>query len=151
WSFNAFMEKGTPFFKAYYGDVDTVEATAERRVKFTFKHSGNAELPLILSQISILPKHYWEAEGRDFGSTSLAPPLGSGPYKVGKVAAGRSIEYVRDKNWWGKDLPINKGRYNFDRVTYDYYRDDNVALEAFFAGQFDVRQENTAKLWASAY
>lgn len=151
WSFHTFLEKGAPFFKAYYGDVTKVEATAPRRVKFTFAHGGNAELPLILAQLAILPKHHWSAEGRDFGATSLEPPLGSGPYKVGNVTAGRRIEYVRDGNYWGKDLPINKGRFNFDKISFDYYKDSNVALEAFFAGEYDYRDENTAKLWATAY
>ncbi len=149
WTFNIMMEKGTPFFKAYYGDVDKVEAKNERTVLFTFKHRGNAELPLIISQLSILPKHFWE--GREFDKTSLDAPMGSGPYKVGNVSAGKSIEYVRADNWWGKDLPMNKGRYNFDRVVYDYYRDGDVALEAFFAGEYDVREENNAKLWAQSY
>ncbi|MCB1530869.1 MAG: ABC transporter substrate-binding protein [Rhodospirillales bacterium] len=151
WSFHTFLEKGAPFFKAYYGDVAKVEATAPQRVKFTFTHGGNAELPLILAQLAVLPKHYWSAEGRDFGATSLEPPLGSGPYKVGNVMAGRSIEYIRDENYWGKNLPINKGRFNFDKVSFDYYKDSNVALEAFFAGEYDYRTENTAKLWATAY
>lgn len=151
WTFNTLLEKGAPFFKAYYGDVTNVEATSERRVKFTFGHSGNAELPLILSQMAVLPKHFWTTEGREFGKESLIRPLGSGPYKIGKVVPGRSIEYVRDENYWGKDLPINKGRFNFDRITYDYYKDGNVALEAFFAGEYDYRTENTAKLWESGY
>lgn len=151
YSFNMFMEKGSPFFKAYYGDVETVEATSERRIKFTFAHEGNAELPLILSQISIVPKHYWEAEGRDFGATTLTPPLASGPYKIGSVTPGRSITYVRDPDYWGKDLPINKGKFNFDQITYDYYKDSNVALEAFFAGEYDFILENSAKLWNTAY
>lgn len=151
WSFNTFMEKGTPFFKAYYGDVETVEATSERRVKFTFKHGGNAELPLIISQLSILPKHYWEQDGHNFEETTLVPPLGNGPYKIGNVVAGRSIEYVRNPDYWGKDLPINKGKFNFGKVVIDYYKDNNVALEAFFAGEYDYRTENTAKLWESGY
>lgn len=151
WTFNTLMEKGNPFFKAYYGDVEKAEALSPSRVKFTFKVAGNAELPLIVAEMAILPKHYWTAEGRDFGQTSLTPPLGSGPYKIGQVEAGRKIEYVRRDDWWGKDLPFFKGFYNFDRIEYDYYRDTNVALEAFFAGQFDVQEENTAKLWASAY
>ncbi|MBP7721268.1 MAG: ABC transporter substrate-binding protein [Alphaproteobacteria bacterium] len=151
WSFNAFMEKGSPFFKAYYDDVQEVVAETPTRVTFKFKHGDNSELPLILSQISILPKHYWTAEGRDFGASSLVPPLGGGAYKVGKVAAGRSIEYVRVPDYWGKDLPLNKGKFNFDRITYDYYRDSDVALEAFLAGEYDVRDENTAKLWAESY
>ncbi|MEM6780508.1 MAG: extracellular solute-binding protein [Pseudomonadota bacterium] len=151
WSFNTFMEKGTPFFKAYYGDVTNVEKTSERRVKFTFKDGGNAELPLILSQLSILPKHYWEQEGKDFGSTSLEPPLGSGPYKITKVDQGRSITYTRDPNYWGKDLPINKGKFNFGSIEMDYYKDSNVALEAFFAEEYDYRTENVAKLWETGY
>lgn len=151
WTFNALLEKGSPFFKAYYGDVTKVEATSERRVLFTFAHNGNSELPLIISQMSVLPKHYWTAPGRDIGSTTLEAPPGSGPYKIGAVEAGRRIEYVRNENWWGKDLPINKGRYNFDRISYEYYRDGDVALEAFLAGEYDVREENTAKLWATAY
>jgi microcin C transport system substrate-binding protein len=151
WTFNTFLEKGTPFFKAYYGDVKTVVATSKQRVKFTFKHNDNAELPLIISQLPVLPKHYWTADGNDFSSTTLKPPLGSGPYKITKIDAGRSITYKKVDSWWGETLPMNKGRYNFDTITYDYYRDDNVALEAFFSGEFDVRQENTSKLWENGY
>jgi microcin C transport system substrate-binding protein len=151
WTFNVMMEKGAPFFKAYYGDVTKVEATSATRVKFTFGHNDNAELPLIIAQLAVLPKHYWTAEGRDIGNTTLTPPLGSGPYKIGTVTAGRSITYVRDENYWGKDLPVNKGRHNFGSITIDYYKDNNVALEAFLAGQYDYRLENTAKLWETAY
>ncbi len=151
WSFNALMKDGSPFYKAYYGDVKEVVAESPSRVKFTFTTKENRELPLILSQLTVLPKHYWEAEGRKFGQTTLVPPLGSGPYKIGKVAAGRSIEYIRNENYWGKDLPVNRGRFNFDRINYTYYRDANVSLEAFFGGQFDVTQENMAKSWATAY
>lgn len=151
WTFNAMMEKGAPFFKAYYGDVKSVEATSPTRVIFKFAHNDNAELPLIISQLAILPKHYWTAEGRDIGNTTLTPPLGNGAYKVGTVTAGRSITYVRDENYWGKDLAINKGRYNFNTIAIDYYKDSNVALEAFLAGQYDYRLENTAKLWETAY
>jgi microcin C transport system substrate-binding protein len=151
WTFNTVMEKGAPFFKAYYGDVTQVEATSPSRVKFTFAHNDNAELPLILSQMAVLPKHYWTAAGKDFSNSALEIPLGNGPYKVGAVVPGRSIEYIRDDNYWGKDLPINKGRFNFNRITYDYYKDSNVALEAFFAGEYDYRTENTAKLWETAY
>lgn len=151
WTFNTMMEKGAPFFKAYYGDVKTVEATSPTRVIFKFSHNDNAELPLIISQLSILPKHYWTTEGRDIGATTLTAPVGNGPYKIGAVSPGRSIEYVRDTTYWGKDLPINKGKFNFDRVIVDYYKDNNVALEAFLAGQYDYRLENTAKLWNTAY
>lgn len=149
WTFETLREKGTPFFKAYWGDVTNVIIENERRIKFEFANGDNAELPLIIAEMTILPKHYWE--GKEFDKSSLEKPLGSGPYKVGKVDAGRSIEYVRADEWWGKDLPFWKGQYNFDRLVYDYYRDSNIALEAFFAGEYDVREENTAKLWATAY
>ena len=149
WTFNTLMEHGQPFFKAYYGPVESAVAESEKRVRFNFSITGNAELPLIVAEMAILPKHFWE--GKEFNQSSLEPPLGSGPYKVGKVEAGRSIEYVRDPNWWGKDLPFFKGFYNFETVRYDYYRDSNVALEAFLGGEYDVKLENTAKLWESAY
>ncbi len=151
WTFNTLMEKGTPFYKAYYHDVKSVTAESERRVRFEFSVKGNRELPLIVAEIVVLPKHYWTEDGRDFGVTSLDAPLGSGPYKVGKIDPGHSIEYVRNPDWWGNDLPFFKGFNNFERVQYDYYRDSNVALEAFLAGEFDVQIENTAKLWETAY
>ena len=149
WTFNTLMEHGQPFFKAYYGDVKSVEEDGEGRVKFTFKIKGNAELPLIVAEMAILPKHFWD--GKEFNKTSLEPPLGSGPYKIGKVESGRSVEYIRDPNWWGKDLPFFQGFYNFDTIRYEYYRDTNVAHEAFLSGEYDVKLENTAKLWDSAY
>lgn len=149
WTFHTLVEKGQPFFKAYWGDVKSVTAENERRVKFEFAVTGNAELPLIIAEMAVLPKHYWE--GKIFDESSLEIPVGSGPYKIGRVDNGKSIEFVRDPNWWGKDLPFFKGFYNFDRIEYDYYRDQNVALEAFFAGEFDVQLENTAKLWETAY
>ncbi|MCB1531665.1 MAG: ABC transporter substrate-binding protein [Alphaproteobacteria bacterium] len=149
WSFNTLTEKGSPFFKAYWHDVTKVTAENERRVKFDFGVKGNAELPLIIAEMAILPKHYWA--DKTFEETSLAAPLGSGPYKVETIDPGRSITYTRIDDWWGKDLPFFKGMYNFDRIQYDYYRDDNVALEAFFAGEYDVRMENTAKLWVQSY
>lgn len=151
WSFNIFIEKGSPFFKAYYGDVTNAEATSPTRVKFTFKDNGNAELPLILAQMAVLPKHFWTQDRKDFGTTSLDFPLGSGPYAVENVDAGRAITYKRRDDYWGKDLPINKGKFNFDRIRYNYYKDSNVALEAFFANEYDYRIENVAKLWNTAY
>lgn len=151
WTFNTLITEGTPFYKAYYSNVKNVEALSPTRVKFTFDMAGNRELPLIIGQINVLPKHYWTTEGRKFGETTLTPPLGSGPYKIGTVKPGESIEYIRVADWWAKDLPINVGRYNFDKLVYEYYRDANVAFEAFLGGRYDFRQENTAKLWATAY
>lgn len=157
WTFETLVEKGAPFFKAYWGDVSEIVIENDRRLTYKFKQAGNMELPLIVAEMTILPKHYWtekDADGnllRDFGSTSLDAPLGSGPYKVSEVKAGSSITYERTNDWWGKNLPYFQGMYNFERVRFDYYRDNNVALEAFFAGEYDVREENTAKLWNTSY
>jgi len=118
-------------------------------VLFKFKSSNNRELPLILGQLPVLPKHWWE--NRDFAKGNLEIPLGSGPYKVAEVKAGRSIRYERVKDYWGKDLPVNRGFYNFDTLSIDYYRDNTVALEALKAGQFDYWLETSAKNWATAY
>lgn len=151
WTFNTFMKDGSPFFKAYYGDVKEVIAESPTRVKFVFATTQNRELPLIIGQLPILPKHYWTSEGRKFAQSSLTPPIGSGAYKIGRIVPGRSIEYIRDENYWAKDLPINMGRYNFNHIIYTYFLDQTVALEAFFGGQFDVTQENSAKQWHTAY
>lgn len=150
WTFHTLIEKGTPFFKAYYGDVERVEISGND-VTFIFKTGDNRELPLILGDLPVLPKHYWTAGGREFGKTTLVPPLGSGPYKITHVDAGRSVTYERVKDWWAADLPVNKGRYNFDKIVVQYYRDATVALEALFAGEYDAREENIAKVWATGY
>jgi microcin C transport system substrate-binding protein len=151
WSFNTLVKDGAPGYRAYYSQVAKVEKTGERIVKFTFKNAGNRELPLIVGELTILPKHYWMQKGHDFTKTTLEPPLGSGPYKIKSVDSGRQIVYEHDKNWWGKDLPINKGRYNFDTVTFDYYRDTSVEFQAFLGGNIDFRSENVAKMWAQGY
>ncbi|MGE8498095.1 MAG: extracellular solute-binding protein [Pseudomonas sp.] len=148
-TFETLITKGAPMFRGYYADVDTVEVEGTHKVRFVFKHPGNRELPLILGQLPVLPKHWW-AE-RDFSKSNLEVPLGSGPYKVADVKAGRSIRYERVKDWWGKDLPVNRGFYNFDVMQVDYYRDNTVALEALKAGQFDYWLEISAKNWATAY
>lgn len=149
WTFKTLVDHGAPFYKAYYGDVTQVIVESPVRIKFVFKNNQNKELPLILSQLVVLPKHFWA--DKDFTKSSLVAPLGSGPYKIGQVSPGRSLEYERVADWWGKDLPIHKGRFNFDKIKYTYYRDANVALEAFFAGEYDVRDENVAKLWETNY
>jgi microcin C transport system substrate-binding protein len=148
-SFNLLVEKGAPFWRAYYASVASVEALDERRVKFTFSEGMNRELPVIVGQFPILSKAYYTEQ--DFTKVSLDPPLGSGPYRVERVDAGRSITYRRDPDYWGKDLPVNRGRYNFDRFQFDYYRDTTVALEAFKAHEYDQRQENSSKFWATLY
>ncbi|MET1080149.1 MAG: extracellular solute-binding protein [Pseudomonas sp.] len=148
-TFNTLLEHGAPLYKAYYADVAKVEAEDKLRVRFDFKHPGNRELPLILGQLPVLPSHWWTS--RDFSKGNLEAPLGSGPYRVAEVQAGRSIRYERVKDWWGKDLPVNRGFHNFDNLTVDYYRDTTVALEALKAGQFDYALEVSAKNWATAY
>lgn len=148
-SLKTLREKGDPFYNSYYAGVAKVEKTGPRSVTFTFREAGNRELPLIVGQMPVLPKHYWE--GRDFAATTLEPPLGSGPYKIANFETGRSIVYTRVKDYWGKDLPVNTGRNNWDTVRYDYYRDTTVALEAFKSGAFDMITEYEAKKWATAY
>ena len=148
-TFNLLKEKGLPLFRNYYANVPKVEKTGPRKVRFTFNQKGNNELPFIVGEMPVLPKKYWEK--RDFAETTLEPPLSSGPYKIIKVDAGRSISYQRDPNYWGKDLPVNKGRFNINTIRYDYYRDSAVILEAFKAGKTDFRYENSAKQWATGY
>jgi microcin C transport system substrate-binding protein len=148
-TFETLKEKGRPFYAAYYGDVVKVEATAPNKVLFTFKHANNRELPVIIGQLPVLPKHYW-AE-RPFDRTTLEVPVGSGPFKVDSFEPGRWIQYRRDPNYWGKDLWINVGRENFEVTRYDYYRDVGVIFEAFKAGEVDLRQENIARNWATGY
>ena len=140
----------------YYKNVTRAEATGDNEVTFYFDVKNNRELPMIMGQLTVLPKHYWtgtDAKGiqRDPMKTTLEPPLGSGPYRVKHVAPGRTIAYERVKEYWGKALPVNKGQWNFDEIRFDYYRDDTVALESFKAGNLDYRQETSAKNWATAY
>ncbi|WP_313298012.1 extracellular solute-binding protein [Pseudomonas sp.] len=148
-TFDALMKDGAPLYRQYYADVAEVVAEDPLKVLFTFKHTNNRELPLILGQLPVLPKHWYQ--NREFTRGSLEPPLGSGPYRVAEVKPGRSIRYERVKDYWAKDLPINRGSYNFDAMTFDVYRDNNVALEALKAGAFDYELEMSAKNWATAY
>lgn len=149
WTFETLRQKGLPAYREYYGDVTKVAQEGERAVRFYFKSAKNRELPQILGEMPVLSKAYWA--GKDFAKTTLTPPLGSGPYKIQSVDPGRSIVYSRVKDYWAADLPVNKGRYNVDTVRYDYYRDATIALEAFKAGQYDVRLENSSKDWATGY
>ncbi len=148
-SFEILRDKGHPSYRSYYKDVVKAEKTGAHEVRFTFRDGKNTELPMIVGELPVLSKHYWE--GKDFAATTLDPIMGSGPYKVESLTQGRTITYVRVKDWWAADLPINKGRYNFDRLIFDYYRDATVATEAFFAGRYDFRFENIAKNWALNY
>ena len=149
WTFETLRAKGQPIYRQYYGDVTKVEKEGDRGVRFYFKSAKNRELPQILGQMPVLSKKYWS--GRDFEKTTLDPPLGSGPYTIQSIDPGRSITYRRVADYWGADLPVNKGRFNFDTIRYDYYRDATIALEAFKAGQYDTRLENSSKDWATGY
>jgi len=149
WTFNALMEKGHPQYRAYYANIKSAVAESPTRVRFAFNMAGNRELPLITGQMPVLPKHYWE--GRDFSRSTLDIPVGSGPYKVKSLEAGRRITYERVQDWWAKDLPVARGQYNFDTIVYDVYRDETVLLQAFFSGNYDFRLENVSKSWNAEY
>lgn len=148
-TFELLTTKGNPFYSFYYADVADVQVIDTYSVRFNFKSSSSKEMLLIIGQLPVLPKHFW-AE-REFDKSTLELPLGSGPYKIESVDPGRSISFTRVKDYWARDLPTQKGFYNFDRIRYDYYRDDVVALEAFKAGEYDFRLERVSKLWATAY
>ena len=149
WSLETLKTKGHPGFRQYYANVDSAEQTGPRRVRFNFSGPTNRELPLIVGELPILPKHYWQE--RDFEATTLEAPLGSGPYRVAAVDPGRSITYERDPDYWGRDLPVNRGKNNYGVMHYEYYRDRGVQREAFKAGKIDFFSENVAKEWATAY
>ncbi len=148
-SLGKLREEGHPFYRFYYSDVADVRKVGTREVRFEFGDTTNRELPLIVGQMPVLPKHYWE--DRDFGRATLDPPLGSGPYRIGRHEPGRFVEYLRVEDYWGDDLAVNRGRWNFERIRYDYFRDPTVIREAVKSGTIDFRLENQAKAWASDY
>jgi microcin C transport system substrate-binding protein len=148
-TFNKLITDGHPSYKMAFRDVLKVKKISKYRVKFYFKNNDNRELPIMVSSLPILPKHYYDKE--DFSKTTLTPPLGSGPYKIKKAEPNRTIIFERVDNYWAKDLPVNRGRYNFNEITFDYYRDNNVLIEAFKAQKYDLRQENIARNWFNAY
>ena len=154
-SFEAF-KKTNPFIGAFYRDVEKVEKTGEREVTFRVGSPGNHEMPIVLGQLRVLPRNWWEGtdaagKKRDIGATILEPPLGNAAYRIKEFVAGRKVVYERVKDYWAKDLNVNVGRDNFDEVRYEYFRDPMVALEAFKADHVDWRIENSAKNWAMAY
>ena len=154
-SFETF-KKNSPFYGAYYRHVVKIEETAERDITFTFDGPGNRELPQIVGQLPVLPKHWWEGtdksgKKRDVTQTTLEPPLSSGPYRIKEFQPGRSIAYEKVDNYWGKDLNVIIGTRNFQIIRFEYFRDNTVALEAFKGDQVDWRTENSAKEWATAY
>lgn len=148
-TFNALKTDGHPRYRVNFRDVDRAEATSPSRVKFTFKPGTHRDLPTRLATLPVLSKVYYDKV--DFKKTTFEPALASGPYKVGKFEPGRSITYQRAENYWAKDLSVNRGRFNFDRITVEYYRDREVAFQAFFSNQYDYREEFTSRQWATQY
>ena len=148
-TFNKLISEGHPSYKMAFREVGEIKKINNYQVRFYFKDGYNRDLPLLIASMPVIPKHYYEKV--DFDKTTLKPPLGSGPYKIKEVKPNRSISYERVKDYWAKDLPVNKGRYNFDEIIFDYYRDNNVLVEAFKAQKYDVRNENVARNWANLY
>lgn len=142
-------DHGRPNHRSYYKKVVKVEQTGERQVRFTFDRSGDREMPLIMGLMPVLPKHLIDPD--KFETTSLAPPIGSGPYTIAKVDPGKSITFKRDPSYWGRDLPVNRGRNNFDEIRYDYYRDAGSMFEAFKSGLVQLREEDDPTRWTEGY
>jgi microcin C transport system substrate-binding protein len=148
-SFNLLKDKGAIYYSSTYANVKSVVAVDDHTVTYTFIDDSNKELALIVGQLPIFPKHIWQTKSFDSDTHTL--PIGSGPYVISKHEYGRSIQYKRNKNYWAKDLAVNKGKYNFDIINYDYYKDSVALLEAFKSGSFDFRYENSSKQWATGY
>jgi microcin C transport system substrate-binding protein len=149
WTVETLRTKGHPAYRIQLADVIKSEKIGLHAVKFTFRNGDNREIPLFLGQLPVLSKRYWQ--NRKFENTTLDIPVGSGPYTIESFEPGRNITYKRVKDYWAANLPVRRGSNNFDIIRYDYYRDMSIALEAFKAGQFDFRQEFTAKDWATGY
>ncbi|MCU1720188.1 extracellular solute-binding protein [Pseudomonas sp. 5P_5.1_Bac1] len=148
-SYRTLLKDGHPIYRTNLQEVQRVDILNPQRIRFVFKRAGNPLLILRLGEMPVLAQHYWK--GRDFKATTFEPPLGSGPYRITQVQPGRRLVFERVKDWWGKDLAVNRGKYNFDRVEYEFYRDSDVAFEAFKAGEFDIYIEHQAKNWANGY
>jgi len=148
-SFDTLKTRGHPIYAQTLADVVNAEALDPHTVRYSFKGSLIRDLPLTVAGLPILSKTYYRAH--DFTQTTLDPPLGSGPYVVGDVKQGRTISYKRDPNYWGKDLPVNRGRWNFDEIRFEYFRDRTAGMEGFKAGAYDFREEFTSKVWATEY
>ncbi|CAN7606795.1 extracellular solute-binding protein [Aquipseudomonas alcaligenes] len=148
-SYRTLVSSGHPQYRTSLQEVQRVDILNRHRIRFVLKRAGNPLLILRLGEMPVLPQHYWK--NRDFKATSFDVPLGSGPYRITQVHPGRGLVFERVKDWWGEKLPVNRGKYNFDRVEVEFYRDSNVAFEAFKAGEFDFYIEHQAKNWANGY
>lgn len=148
-TFNILREKGKPFYRSYYGDVDKVEKLDDFRVKFHFKNPKNKELAMILGQLPLLSKEFWSKH--NFEETLLKPILSTGPYMIDSFEAGRKVVLKRNPNYWGIHHPLSKGRWNYDKIKYDYFKDSTVVLQAFIGGDIDFRMETTPSNWMNEY
>ncbi len=148
-TFETLKTKGHPSFRVALRDVTKAEAIDPATVRYTFQGEQTRDLPLLVAGLPVLSKAHFAT--RNFEETSLEPILGSGPYKIGDYKQGTFVGYKRREDYWAKDLPVNKGRYNFDEIRYEYYRDRTAALESFKAGAYDLREEFTARDWMTAY
>ena len=148
-SYETYKTHGHPVRRRVYGLITHADIIDDHTIKFTFGEGHDRESVMILGLMHVLPRHYWQT--RDISKTTLEPPLGSGPYKIATVDAGRKIVYERVKDYWAKDLPVNRGLYNFDTITYSYYRDSSISLEAFKAGEYNLRREYDIKKWQTGY
>ena len=149
-SFEAITQKGSPIYKMYYSDVDRVEKIGKYEVRFYFKKgTNNKELPMILAQFHIFSAKDWQ--DREFDKPTLQVPLGSGPYVVKDFQVNKFVTLQKNPHYWGKDLPVRRGFYNFETIRYDYYQDTTVTLQALFAGNIDAREEYIAKIWMTGY
>ena len=148
-SWKTLKKYGRPHTRSYYSMVEKVEEIDNKKVKFYFLDKSNFEMPLIIGLMPILHSKYWE--DKDFTKTTLEPFISSGPYKISNIDTGRSITFIKNENWWKKDNEDSLGRYNFKKIRYDFYRDQNVALEAFLSGEFDINIENDPIRWENYY
>lgn len=147
-TYDAILNKGPMYIRSYLGDIKDIETIDKQQVKFVFKSDDNKEILLTVGQFPIFAKSSIDT---GFEKITLTPLMGSGPYKLGRVDAGRAVSYVRDPNYWGRDLMVNRGRYNFDMIKFVYYQSDEIAFEGFKSGQYRFRLENKASNWATGY
>ncbi|MFZ1922417.1 MAG: extracellular solute-binding protein, partial [Xanthobacteraceae bacterium] len=148
-SWQLLRDHGRPNHRSYYSRVAKAEILSPRAVRFDFVDTSDREMPLILGLMPVLPKH--AVDVATFENSTLKAPVGSGPYVVAAVNAGTSVTFKRDPNYWGRDLPINRGLWNFDELRFDFYRDDNAYFQAFKAGLSDVRAETDPARWQTGY
>ena len=150
-TFEAIKEHGSATLRTALAPLDRIAQIGEREVRFTMAEDAvpDPNMPMLLGRLPIAPEHYWR--DRDFSATTLEPPLGSGPYRIVDFEVGRRVVYERVEDYWAQDLPINRGRYNFERITYDYFRDGQVTFEARKAGLIDIGPETIAKIWSTQY